>query len=104
MNFKNELVSFLGSAFFTVCFQKKDGTWRTLNGRLGVKRHLRGGERTVGDEYIMAWDCHERGYRCFLPEKVAWVKCHGVMINFKSMKMGLRKAGLGANLKMRKAA
>ena len=30
--------------FFTVTFIKKDGTPRVLNGRLGVKAHLRGGE------------------------------------------------------------
>ena len=30
--------------FFTVTFIKKDGTTRTMNARLGVKRYLKGGE------------------------------------------------------------
>jgi hypothetical protein len=30
--------------FFTVTFVKKDGTTRTMNARLGVKKYLKGGE------------------------------------------------------------
>lgn len=104
MNRKRNFEAFVGRAFFSVCFQKANGSWRVLNGRLGVKCHLQGGERTVGDEYIMAWDCQARGYRCFLPEKVAWVKCHGLRFEFKPAKMGLRKAGPESRLTLIKAA
>jgi hypothetical protein len=39
--------------FFTVTFIKKDGTTRTMNARLGVKRYLKGGE--------LPYDPTERG-------------------------------------------
>jgi len=39
--------------FFTVTFVKKDGTTRTMNARLGVKRYLKGGE--------LPYDPAERG-------------------------------------------
>ena len=33
--------------FITVSFIKKDGTARTLNGRIGVTKHLKGGTSTI---------------------------------------------------------
>ena len=39
--------------FFTVTFVKKDGTTRTMNARLGVKRYLKGGE--------LRYDAAEKG-------------------------------------------
>ena len=40
-----ELRSLVGeNSIFTVDFIKKDGTLRTMNCRLGVTRHLKGGE------------------------------------------------------------
>jgi len=51
--------------FFSVEFVKKDGSLRKLNGRMGVKCHLRGGQSTVKDydKYITAWDCQKKEYR-----------------------------------------
>lgn len=50
---------------FTVIFIKKDGTIRTLNGRLGVTKFLRGGKDTTAhlDEYMNVFDVHQKGYR-----------------------------------------
>lgn len=52
--------------FFTVTFIKKDGTPRVMNARLGVKKHLKGGElkydaRAMG--YIPVFDMQKREYR-----------------------------------------
>jgi hypothetical protein len=52
--------------FFTVTFIKKDGTPRVMNARLGVKKHLKGGElkydaRSMG--YIPVFDMQKREYR-----------------------------------------
>ena len=33
--------------FFTVVFVKKDGTTRVMNARLGVSKHLKGGQSTL---------------------------------------------------------
>ena len=51
-------------SFFQVDFIKKDGTASTLNGRMGVKKHLRGGERTTDpEEYIIVYAVDREGYR-----------------------------------------
>lgn len=48
----------------TVTFIKKDGTQRTLNGRLGVKKYLKGGKLNSNTaEYINIYDVQNKGYR-----------------------------------------
>jgi len=50
--------------FVTVEFYKKDGSLRTLNGRLGVTKHLKGGVSTLDpDKYITIYDLVNKGYR-----------------------------------------
>ena len=50
--------------FVTVEFIKKDGTLRKLTGRLGVKKHLKGGKSTLNPEqYITIYDVQNAGYR-----------------------------------------
>ena len=55
--------------FFTVTFKKKsNGEIRTLTGRLGVTKHLKGGEKSYSDEeknLITVYDTGVEGYRCF---------------------------------------
>lgn len=49
---------------FTVEFIKQDGSLRTLNGRLGVKKYLKGGKCTVDqDQYIIVFDLQNKVYR-----------------------------------------
>ena len=49
---------------FTVTFVKKDGSIRTMTARLGVKKHLKGGECTLNrEQYIIAYDMQNQGYR-----------------------------------------
>jgi hypothetical protein len=57
------ILSSLGR-FITVEFYKKDGSLRTLTGRLGVKKHLKGGVSTHDPlEYITIYDVVNKGYR-----------------------------------------
>ena len=50
--------------FVTVVFEKKNGELRTLTGRLGVTKHLKGGTSTLNaDEYITIYDVVNKGYR-----------------------------------------
>ena len=50
--------------FLTVDFVKKDGSLRTLTGRLGVKKHLKGGTSTLNpDDFITIFDVNAGGYR-----------------------------------------
>ena len=56
----------LGSAgrFVTVVFEKKDGTMRTLTGRMGVTKWLKGGQSTLDkDQFITIYDVVNKGYR-----------------------------------------
>jgi len=52
--------------FFTAVFIKKDGSVRKMNARIGVKRHLKGGENTVeaaDRPYLTVYDVQNGGYR-----------------------------------------
>ena len=55
--------------FFTVTFKKKlTGEIRTLTGRLGVTKHLKGGEKAYSDtekNLITVFEPGVKGYRCF---------------------------------------
>jgi hypothetical protein len=50
--------------FVTVTFLKKDGTVRKMNCRLGVTKHLKGGESTLdADQYVTVFDMAKGAYR-----------------------------------------
>ncbi len=65
---------------FTVTFVKKDGTVRTLNGRLGVTKHLKGGENTVAhkQEYLTVYDMQKGDYRNVNLDTVMSLRCGDV--------------------------
>lgn len=59
----------------SVTFIKKDGTERTLHGRLGVTKHLKGGTSSVDHgRYILLYDLDNAGYRCVNRETITRVK------------------------------
>lgn len=62
---KSEISRIAGSKFITVSFLKKDGTPRTINGRLHVKRYLKGGDNpnTRKDEFLIIYSMRDKGYR-----------------------------------------
>lgn len=65
--------------WITVKFKKLDGSIRVLNGRLGVVKHLRGGQRTSNpDEYLILWDAEAKGYRHIHKARLIYVKDQGV--------------------------
>ena len=52
--------------FVGVDFIKKDGSKRSLNGRLGVRKHLKGGISTLAgsdNPYLVMYDVKTKGYR-----------------------------------------
>lgn len=62
----------------TVKFIKKDGSERVLNGRLGVKKFLKGGEKTVDpSKFITIYDLQNEGYRNINRETILEVKVSG---------------------------
>lgn len=64
-----ELVRNTDGRFFTVTFKKRtDGEIRTMTARLGVKKHLKGGEKAFSDKEKGLITCFEMvtgGYRSF---------------------------------------
>lgn len=65
--------------FLTVEFTKKDGSIRTLNGRLGVTKFLKGGECTLDrTKFVIVYDVQAKGYRAVNRETIISVKIDGV--------------------------
>lgn len=65
--------------WITVTFKKVDGSIRLLNGRMGVVKHLKGGQRTSNpDEYIILWDAKAKDYRNVYKSRIMSVKDQGV--------------------------
>lgn len=62
---KSEIARIAGNKFISISFLKKDGTPRTINGRLHVKRYLKGGDNpnTRKDEFLIIYSMRDKGYR-----------------------------------------
>lgn len=69
---------------FTVVFEKKDGTMRTMNCRRGVKKHLAGGKSTIKHKpnLLSVYDMQAKGYRCINLETVVSIKTAGGLVEF----------------------
>lgn len=63
----------------TVSFIKKDGSLRVLNGRIGVKKYLKGGKiNTNTDEYINIYDVKNQGYRSINRNTIVALRVQGI--------------------------
>ena len=63
----------------TVSFIKQDGTTRVLNGRLGVKKYLKGGKLSTNtDEYINIYDVQNKGYRSVNRNTIVALRMQGI--------------------------
>jgi len=80
MQNKKIIKALIGNQFFSVTFTKKNGEERTLNGRLGVKKHLKGGEKSYNDDdfnYLTVYDVQNNGYRTVNLDTVSSIKVNG---------------------------
>jgi hypothetical protein len=67
--------------FMTVTFVKKDGAVRTINGRLNVKKHLRGGRATVDtNKFLVLYSIADQGYRAVNKDSILSIAVDGVLI------------------------
>ena len=73
--------------FFTVTFKKKDNTLRTMNARLGVKKHLKGGVSTTShiSKYQTVYEGKERSYKNVNLETVTEFRFQGEVIKFEGV-------------------
>ena len=69
--------------FFTIEFVKADGSLRKLNGRLGVKKHIKGGRDCNTDKRIMTvYDNYAKGYRNVNLSTINYVVVDGIKHEF----------------------
>lgn len=69
---------------FTATFVKKDGSVRDMNCRLGVKKHLKGGESTTAhiSNLLTVFDMQAAEYRCINLDTVTSVRINGNTVAF----------------------
>lgn len=76
-----ELASIVASSngrFVSVVFIKKDGTQRAMLCRLGVTKHLKGGESKLdADQYLTVFDVQKEAYRAINRDTIVSVKLAG---------------------------
>lgn len=76
--------NFIDSAsnkFMTVTFLKKDNTVRTINGRMNVKKYLKGGELKLdADKFFIIYSVADKGYRAINKDRILSVMMDGVVI------------------------
>lgn len=79
-NFRS-FVQSLNGRFVTVDYVKKDGTPRTINGRTGVTKHLKGGEcRNKNEEALVIYSIKDKGYRIINLDTVTGIRANNMSI------------------------
>ena len=73
--------------FFTITFIKKDGSLRTINGRLGVTKHLKGGKATLdANKFLIVYSLADGGYRAINKATIVSIKQDGLLlVNLKGV-------------------
>ena len=76
---KSEIARIAGNKFISVSFLKKDGSPRTINGRLHVKKYLKGGDNpnTRKDEFLIIYSLRDKGYRTINLDSVFRIAASG---------------------------
>lgn len=74
----------LDNKIATIDFVKKDGTLRTLTGRLGVTSHLHGGADSTAHipEYVNVFEMSKQQYRKINMNTAQRIKAGGVEYKF----------------------
>jgi hypothetical protein len=76
-----QLRELVGNKIFSVVFIKKDGSEREMVCRLGVKKHLAGGEKKYDTDalnYLTVYDMQAEGYRTINVNTLKRIKLDGV--------------------------
>lgn len=80
MNKTKEFKNLVGNKIFSATFVKKNGEKRKIVGRLGVKKHLKGGEKRYNAEaldYVTVFDFQKKEYRTLNLNTIIDVKVSG---------------------------
>lgn len=81
---KRQILESTNGRVFGATFVKKDGTVRTINCRLGVTKHLRGGVSTTAHKtnLITVYDMASKGYRTINLDTLISAHVDGATIKF----------------------
>ena len=82
VNTVSSIIAANGGKFMTIVFVKKDGSLRKMNGRIGVKRYLKGGVNKnpqLHNTQIVMWDTTAKGYRTINMDTVTEIHAKGVV-------------------------
>lgn len=80
-----QLKQLVGTKIFTVEFIKKDGSLRVMNCRLGVTKHLQGGELKHNPSdlnHLIVYDMQSQGYRTINVNTLKSIRFEGKEISF----------------------
>ena len=81
-----DIISLKGTIFGAV-YQKKDGSITKLNGRFGVRKHLKGGYRTVPTSMYVIWDNNRKRYTALDPERIISLTYQGQTYGFANSEL-----------------
>jgi len=76
----NEIKQLVGNKIFSAVFTKKNGDLRKILCRLGVKKHLKGGEKKYDTEslnYLTVYSLDSKGYRTINLNTIKQLKANG---------------------------
>lgn len=76
-----DLISLKGTIFGAV-YKKKDGQITKINGRFGVRKHLKGGARTVPQDMYVVWDNNRKRYTALDPDRIQSINYKGITYGF----------------------
>lgn len=80
---KKQIKNLVGNTIFSVKFTKKDGTLRKMLCRLGVTKHLKGGQKKYDyDNLLTVFSLDKKQYRTVNLDTLITVKAKGKVINF----------------------
>lgn len=75
------LSSCIQGKIFTAKFVKKDGEFRTINCRLGVRKYLKGGRNyNASDSNITVFDLKNKGYRNIPVQRLVELSCGNLSV------------------------
>lgn len=79
---REDFKQLVGGRIFTCEFTKKDGTVRKMVARVGVKKHLRGGNSTISayTNLLPVYDLEKQEYRCINIDTIRNLKCGNIRI------------------------
>lgn len=79
-----DILEMTNGRVFRVDFVKKSGETRRMSCRIGVTKHLKGGQSTLdGKENLMVvFDMQKKAYRCISLDKLISAKVDGVEMKF----------------------